>query len=205
MHWIFFIWMAAHGLGNWVAELEKPGTVTFSKGVLEIDVPAGATIWWKHELAGPVQIEYEATMIARGGPNDRVSDLNCFWMAKDALATRRSGKFSDYDSLKTYYVGQGGNSNTTTRFRRYIGHPGERPLLPEHDLAAPEYLLKPNVAQKIRLVADGHRIQYWRDGRLVFDFTDPDPYTRGYFGLRTTQSHIRIRNLRIGRLPEHRR
>src|SRR5581483_7403466 len=109
-----------------------------------------------------------------GGPNDRVSDLNAFWMAtdsrspKDLFATKRSGKFADYNQLRTYYVGQGGNSNTTTRFRRYIGDAVERPLLAEHDLRSRDVLLEPNVWQSIRLVAMGSRIQYYRDGRLIF-------------------------------------
>jgi len=195
-----------HGLSGWTAELEKPGLVRAASGVLEIDVPAGATLWVRKELRGPVMIEYEAKMIGRGGPNDRVSDLNCFWMATDArspgdlFATRRSGKFADYNQLRTYYVGQGGNGNTTTRFRRYVGDPELRPLLPEHDLGAGDVLLKPNVSQKIQLVARGGRIQYYNSGRLIFDFQEPAPYTRGYFGLRTTFSHLEVRNFRIYRL-----
>ena len=106
-----------------------------------------------------------------GGPNDRVSDLNCFWMARDArspddiFATRRSGQFADYNQLRTYYVGLGGNGNTTTRFRRYIGDVENRPLLPEHDLRDPENLLKPNVPQLVRLVACGPLIGYQRDDK----------------------------------------
>ena len=41
--------------------------------------------------------------------------------AADAPLTvprKRSGKFSGSDSLLTYYVGMGGNNNTTTRFRQ---------------------------------------------------------------------------------------
>jgi hypothetical protein len=187
------------GLNQWIAEMEKPGAITAQGGVLNIDVPAGCTLWFKRQLSGPVMIQYDAKMIQAGGPNDRVSDLNCFWMATDAT-TRRSGKFSDYDELRTYYVGQGGNSNTTTRFRRYVGRRDERPLLPEHDLRAPEFLLRPNLLQLIQLVASGSRIQYFRDGRRIFDFTDPDPYTRGHFAFRTTASHIEIRNFRVFRL-----
>ncbi len=187
----------ALSLNNFVLELEQPGAITVSHGELDIDVPAGATLWWKHELRGKVEIEYEAMMVSAGGAHDRVSDLNCFWMAADALAKRRSGKFSDYNDLKTYYVGQGGNGNTTTRFRRYIGDKETRPLLPEHDLRTKEFLLEANVWQRIKLTANGNKIQYYRDGRLIFDFHDPDPYTYGYFGFRTTQSHIRLRNLQI--------
>jgi len=193
-------------LDNWRLEIERPGRVEARGGVLSIDVPAGCTLWFKHQLTGPLSIEYEAKMIQAGGPNDRVSDLNCFWMASDArspqdlFATRRSGQFSDYDQLLTYYVGQGGNANTTTRFRRYIGKQDLRPLLPEHDLKAPQFLLRPNVAQTLQLLADGSRIQYLRDNRLIFDFHDPSPYTRGYFGFRTTQSHVELRHFRAARL-----
>jgi hypothetical protein len=182
---------------SWTVELEKGGTVDAKGGILSLDVPAGCTVWFRPELRGPVVIEYEATMIRRDGPNDRVSDLNCFWMAGDALVTR-SGKFADYNTLRGYYVGQGGNTNTTTRFRRYIGDPVLRPLLPEHDLKAP--LLEPNKPMKIRLVAHGSHIQYSCDGHVIFDYNDPQPYTRGRFGFRTTFSHIEIKGFRVWRV-----
>ena len=193
-------------MNQWVVELEKPGRTEAKNGILHLDVPAGATVWFRPELSGPVMIEYEATMISRGGPNDRVSDLNCFWMASDArspkdlFATIRSGKFADYNQLRAYYVGQGGNTNTTTRFRRYIGDPQLRPLLPEHDLTSKEVLLTANVTQKIQLAANRGRIQYYRDGNRIFDFQDPEPYPRGHFALRTTFSHIEVRNFRVYRL-----
>ena len=115
----------------------------------------------------------------------------------DFFAVARSGKFAGYNQLRGYYVGQGGNSNTTTRFRRYAGDPVERPLLPEHDRTAP--LLAPNVWQTIRLAAMGNRIQYYAAGKLIFDFDDPAAYTRGRFGFRTTASHLEIRDFRIRR------
>jgi hypothetical protein len=114
-------------LSKWKVELEKGGVVRASEGALDVDVPGGCTVWLKIPLEGPVLIEYEVTAISAGGANDRVSDLNCFCMATDArspedlFATKRSGKFSDYDQLKCYYVGLGGNENTTTRFRRMLG------------------------------------------------------------------------------------
>jgi Domain of unknown function (DUF6250) len=194
------------GLGQWTAELQQPGIVEARRGSLTIDVPAGCTLWFKPQLAGPLLILYQAVMIQAGGRNDRVSDLNVFWMASDArspqdlFATKRSGAFADYNRLRTYYVGQGGNSNTTTRFRRYIGEQDSRPLLPEHDLRSPEVLLEPNVAHNVQLVAWGSVIQYYDGGRLLFDFRDPAPYTRGHFAFRTVTSHIRIRGFRVYRL-----
>ena len=192
-----------HGLKLWKAELERPGLIQARDGVLAIDVPAGCTLWFLPELTGPITIQYEATPIRAGGANDRVSDLNAFWMATDArspsglFATRRSGAFADYNQLRAYYVGQGGNSNTTTRFRRYIGDPELRPLLPEHDRR--DVLLKPNVPVVVQLVARGNQIQYYANGKLLFDFHDPAPYPRGRFAFRTVNSHFEIRRFTVYR------
>lgn len=192
---------------NWIAELAKGGTVQSKDGKLEIDVPAGCTVWLKKQLEGPILIQYDATEIKAGGPNDRVSDLNCFWMATDArspsggvLDVKRTGVFEDYNQLRCYYVGQGGNTNTTTRFRRYIGSPTTRPILPEHDLTAQKYLLTPNVKQRIQLVACGNLIQYFRDGEKIFEYIDPQPYTTGWFAFRTTINHMIVENFRVYRL-----
>lgn len=194
------------GLEQWALEAEQPAKVTARDGVLDIDTPAGLTLWFRPELRGPVVIEYQAEAVSAGGPNDRVSDLNCFWMATDPRAPQgppskpRSGAFADYNTLLAYYVGQGGNGNTTTRFRRYIGSDTERPLLPENDLSSADVLLRPNRIQRIRLIANGNVIQYYRDGQLLFDYKDPNPYTRGWFAIRTTKSHLRIRHFEVRRL-----
>ncbi|MEO8017962.1 MAG: DUF6250 domain-containing protein [Pseudomonadota bacterium] len=192
-----------HGLDQWHIEAEKPGRITAAKGVLDIDVPAGVTLWFKPRLEGPVRIEFEATAVAAGGPNDRVSDLNVFWMANNVddqqpvFAHRRSGAFAEYNDLRTYYVGLGGNRNTTTRFRRYIGDPVNRPMLPEHDLSRAEAMLVANRRQTITLIADGSRIEYLRDGERLFLLEDAVPYVNGWFALRTTASHLRIRRLYV--------
>jgi hypothetical protein len=197
---------AAEWADRWTVEREgDAGVVEAGAGLLTVDVPRGCTVWFRPELVGPVLIEYDATAVARGGPNDRVSDLNCFWMAREpALAgapeARRGGAFAEYDTLCAYYVGLGGNSNTTTRFRRYIGKAGDRPLLPEHDLRSAEFLLRPNARQHIRLVACGSLVQFWRDGRRLFELEDGAPYTRGWFALRTVTSHLRIERFRVYRL-----
>jgi hypothetical protein len=204
----------SHGLDAWRVEMEPDrngtaGTVTAKDGVLDIDVPAGVTVWLRRELDGPVMIQYEATVVSAGGANDRVSDLNSFWMATDPkspgdiFARARSGKFAEYNSLDMYYVGLGGNGNTTTRFRRYIGDEVERPLLPENDLSVAEHPEKGIVAnrtQTVTLIADGGLIQYWRDGVKIFEMTDARPYTKGWFGIRTTKNHMQVRNVRVVRL-----
>lgn len=187
-----------HGLGRWAVELERGGTVTASRGVLDVDVPAGATIWFRERLQGPYVIEYTATPVSAGGANDRVSDLNNFWNAVDVrspddlFATPRGGALAEYDLLKAYYVGYGANSNTTTRLRRYVGEAGVRPLI--HDYTEP--LLAADEPNRVRIVSDGSTVRWWNNGRLVFDHTDPEPYTGGHFAFRTTWSHFRIRSFR---------
>ncbi len=184
-------------------EAESPDArVTFANGVIDIDTPKGLSLWYRQPLQGRIEIRFEAMAVSAGGPNDRVSDLNAFWMATNAdgspVDTRvRSGAFAEYDDLRTYYVGIGGNRNTTTRFRRYIGKPGDRPILPEHDLSEPAAMLVPGRWTQIALIADGSRIAVLRDGATLFTLQDDAPYTRGHFALRTTWSHLRIRNVRI--------
>ena len=191
-------------LSGWSVELEAGGSVTVEGGVMEIDVPRGATVWYREELRAPVTIEYRAMAVDEGGENDRVSDLNCFWMARDTrnpddlFAVKRSGNFRDYDRLRTYYVGLGGNNNTTTRFRRYVGVEGDRPLRPEHDLSGEGVLLRPDEWQDIRIEVHGDgRTRYLRDGEVLFDYVDDEPYTRGYFAFRTVKNHLRIEGFRV--------
>lgn len=191
------------GLENWQIEAEKPGHIDAANGVLDIDVPAGVTLWFKPKLTGPVAIEFEATAVSAGGPNDQVSDLNVFWMANNpdgaepVYGTPRSGAFAQYNNLRGYYAGLGGNRNTTTRLRRYIGDPDNRPLLPQHDLSARSALLTANRTQTITLVANGSTVEFRRDGQPILRMLDPQPYTSGWFALRTTYSHLRISALRI--------
>lgn len=189
------------GLGQWVVEQQPGGSVTAADGKLVIADAAGCTVWFREPLTAPVTIRYKAKVSSAA----RVSDLNCFWMASDPARPddlfgpghARTGKFATYDSLRTYYTGYGGNHNSTTRFRRYDGS-GARPLLPEHERTTEEYLLKPDHVYEITLVAgaDG-RVQFIRDGEVVFDWTDPEPLQRGWFGFRTVWSRIEITDFQV--------
>lgn len=192
-------------MADFHVELESDGVVEARAGRLEIDVPAGCSVWLAQKLDGPVVIDYDVSFVQEES-DDRLSDLNLFWMASDArnradfFAVNRSGRFADYNQLRCYYAGIGGNANTTTRFRRYIGDKELRPLLPEHDLKDSQSLLQPGRAYHIRAVACGQLIQLFRDDKKLFELVDPTPYTSGYFGFRTVTSHQRISNLQIRRL-----
>lgn len=189
-------------LSQWAVEQQPAGTVTTFNGRLIITDHAGCTVWFRPRLTAPVVVSYDAKICSPY----RVSDLNCFWMATEpkqpnaapyAKGHARDGRFAAYDSLRTYYVGYGGNANTTTRFRRYDGH-GARPLRPEHDLSHPKFLLTANHTYHITLIvtADG-RVQWLRDGEVVFDFRDPEPLKSGWFAFRTVNSRIEITHFRV--------
>jgi hypothetical protein len=192
----------SRGLAHWVVEQQPGGTVTAADGRLVITDQGGCTVWFRERLNAPVTISYTAKVLSTG----RVSDLNCFWMATDPAqpdgqlfvpGKLRDGKFSTYDSLRTYYVGYGGNNNTTTRFRRYDGS-GARPLLPQHDLTAAKFLLKPDHVYHITLVTGANgRVQFIRDGEVIFDWVDPQPLRSGWFGFRTVDSRIEIRDFQV--------
>ncbi|TXC72599.1 Tat pathway signal sequence domain protein [Sphingomonas ginsenosidivorax] len=192
---------ARNGSPQWRIEADKGSAkVSIQRGVIDVQSPDGVTLWYRQRLSGPVRIDYDVMAVSAGGANDAVSDVNAFWMARDPGTTTlrpRDGAFASYDGLETYYVGIGGNRNTTTRFRRYIGRAGDRPLRPQDDRQAPGDMLTPNVWMHVRLIADGSRIAVERDGKPLFALTDPAPYTSGLFGLRTTKSHLRIRNVTV--------
>ncbi|WP_159023898.1 DUF6250 domain-containing protein [Formosa sp. L2A11] len=196
-------------LSHWKVEQVTGGTVEVKDSKLVIDDVSGCTVWLTTAFEGAIQIEYDVFLIQENGPNDRVSDLNCFWMATDpknpsnlfANSESRGGKFSNYDSLKLYYMGVGGNDNKTTRFRRYVGN-GERPLLPENDLSDKKFMLEPNTPYHIKIIAHGGTIQYYRNDVLLVDFKDANPYTSGYFGFRTVKNHMTVDNFKVYQLSE---
>lgn len=196
-------------LDDWKVEQMEGGKVEINKSKLEITDVSGCTVWLKQQFEGPIMIEYDAFVINENGPQDRVSDLNCFWMAKDPKSMdnlfenseRRGGKFSNYDSLRLYYMGVGGHFNTKTRFRRYKGN-GERPLLPEHDLSDSKYLLTANELCHIRIIAYEGYVQYYRNNELLSDFVDKDPYTSGHFGFRTVNNHMTVDNFKVYKLTK---
>ena len=188
-------------LDQWVVEQMPGGKVEARDGVLFIHDAEGCTVWFRPKLRVPVSIQYDAVVRSKG----RISDLNCFWMASDpaqpadlfhSRPRARTGVFTEYDALQTYYVGYGGNSNSTTRFRRYQGN-GAKPLLPEHDLREKRFLLEGDHVYHLELIAQDGVAKFIRDGEVLFNFHDVQPLTAGWFGLRTVNADIEIRNFRV--------
>ena len=199
----------------WMIESESPDyTVKHLGDTLEIVSPKGLTLWRKEKMKGNVVIEYDACVMNEGRAEDRLSDLNCFWMASDPkfpnnLRKRmdwRNGIFANCYSLQLYYVGFGGNHNTTTRFRRYDGDESaitskeQQPAILK-EYTDEEHLLKPNKWYHIRLESSNGRVTYTIDGQQLVDFRDAHPLNEGWFGFRTTLSRTRIANFRYSCTP----
>ncbi len=198
----------------WKVESESPDyKVTFRGDTAEIVSPKGLTLWRKEKMSGKVTIEYDACVVVEN-EGDRLSDLNCFWMASDPehpdnLWKRmdwRSGIFVNCYSLQLYYMGYGGNYNSTTRFRRYDGNQlgvtdkDARPaILTEYTDSA--HLLRPNHWYHIKITNENNRVQYYIDGERLVDFRDATPLREGWFGFRTTLSRTRITNFRYSCSP----
>lgn len=192
-------------LSDWVVEQMPGGHVDVREGHLWITDKKGCSVWLKRKLEAPVVIRFDAVVHSSG----RVSDLNAFWMATDPehpedlfhAKHTRTGAFGTYDRLRLYYAGIGGNENTTTRFRRYSGD-GARPLLPEHDLKAPEHLLKGDRVYHLEITVDQGKTTVTRDGVPLFNYVDPAPLTQGWFAFRTVDSILELSNFSVSR-PVH--
>lgn len=199
----------------WKVESESPDyKVTFIGDTAEIVSPKGLTLWRKEKMNGRVTIEYDACVVVEK-EGDRLSDLNCFWMASDPTYPDniwkrekwRNGIFLNCYSLQLYYMGYGGNYNSTTRFRRYDGNeagiadPKIRPAIWKEYTDA-DHLLKANHWYHIKITNEDNRVSYYIDGERLVDFRDAEPLTEGWFGFRTTLSRTRITNFRYECSPQ---
>ena len=182
----------------WIAEIERPDSSSYkiANGNLDINTSSGATLWFKNKLTGNIIITYEATVVDSGGANDRVSDLNVFWMAIDPDSPNlftRDGKFTSYNNLNLYYVGYGGNNNTTTRFRKYYDR--TKPVIKEY--LDKDHLLGGNKKYYIKIICDDGTTSYAVDNELLFELKDRTPLVSGYFGIRAFKTHLRINNFKV--------
>ena len=192
---------AAKISGEWI--IERPSSENDVCSVineqLQLNSEGGVTVWYKHELKGNILIEYDRRILMEGGSHDRLSDLNQFWMATDPINKMftRKGGFREYDSLQMYYVGMGGNHNTTTRMRRYDGKGGLRIV---GEFTDSIHLLQPNKNYHIKIRVESGTSTFSVNDIVFFSFKDDKPLTRGWFAIRSTKSRQLVDNLKIWQL-----
>ena len=179
----------------WAVEAEagSPTTaVRAERGALLLQADRGLTVWLRRQLIGHYEISFTRTVLTDG----RLSDLNFFWEAQLPQGFTQSGKLEEYDRLKLFYAGIGGNSNSTSRFRYYDGS-GARNLLREY--TAPEYLLKAGHPYRVRIVVDARGTRLYVDDKEYFNAPGP-LLGGGYFGFRTTQSRQKVEQFSVRRI-----
>lgn len=186
----------------WIIEQEAAAnsSVYTKNNSLILDTRKGVTVWLNKFLQGNIAIEFDREVLIDTGKNDRLSDMNVFWMANDPRNKKlfgRDGVFESYDSLKMYYAGIGGNTNKTTRFRKYEGD-GRKTLIKEFTDAP--HLLTKNTAYHITIIVKNKVTSLWLNDECYFNFTDAEPLTAGYFGFRSTWSRQEIKNFKIYQL-----
>lgn len=200
-------------MDDWKSEFNSAKTsITCQNDTLDIVSPDGNTLWYDHRLEGNYSISYKITVVDAGGEFDRLSDLNCFWGAKDPeypddiyrRSEFRNGVFQRYTTLELFYVGFGGNENQTTRFRKY--HPEYldkdsekvKPVLKEYDKLP--NLLEKDKWYKIEIKVKDSETTYTIDGRTIFRHPVSKGECDGYFGLRFWKNHVRCTDFKITRL-----
>ncbi|MBI5257815.1 MAG: hypothetical protein HY855_15025 [Burkholderiales bacterium] len=213
-----------HGLQHWRLEAQDPRTqVQATGGVLDLQTPAGLTLWFTRPLSGDYAVRFTATALpapASAGPlAGRVSDLNMFWNATEADGSPprpRDGAFASYDTLRLYYAGFGANGNTSTRLRHYDGQ-GARTLLDGYaDPPAAEPAdrrgamnattrLVAGQAVQVQIVsrrptpADPLHLRWSAHGHTLFTLAQPPQAAllSGWFALRTTASRLQLRDFEV--------
>jgi len=187
---------------KWIVEMDpSEGSSVYTRNQsLILDTRKGVTVWLTRRLQKNIMIEFDREVLVDSGKNDRLSDMNMFWMANDPGKVKpfgKSGIFEQYDSLLLYYAGIGGNMNTTTRFRKYEGD-GRKPLIKEY--LDPPHLLTKNYKYHIRIIVKNNVTSLWMNDECYFEFADPKPLSGGYFGFRSSWSRQAITNFKVYQL-----
>lgn len=197
----------------WMLEADSASTqVRYHADTIEVTAPKGYTLWYKPCLKGDIEISYRARIMDEHQSHDRLSDLNCFWMASHPVqgsvlkgAAQRKGVFEQCYGLQLYYLGYGGNYNTTTRFRRYNGD--ARGITDAHyrpriikEYTDATHLLTPNAWCHIVITCRKGRTTFSIDGECIVDYIDPHPLKQGWFGFRSTWSRAQITQFKVKKL-----
>lgn len=103
--------------------------------------------------------------------------------------------------MNLFYVGYGGNDNSTTRFRRYRGEyygiadDKVKPLLKEY--TDTPHLLVPNKWYEIRIRVEKGMTTYAVNGEELFRYTLTGNEGDGHFGLRLLQNHVLFTGFKV--------
>ena len=188
-------------LKNWTIEDHSDEVkIIVSGDTLEITAPKGLTLWYNQHLTGDYEISYRVKMLMQGG-NDPEHPGNLF-----ARSEWRNGIFQHYKTLSLFYVGYGGNHNSTTRFRQYFAKTADtsdaiaRPVIKEY--TDKSHLLFPNKWYDIQIRVEKGITTYRINGEELFRLTIKDNEGDGHFGLRLLENHTLFTDFQVKSLKK---
>lgn len=164
-------------------ERQLDGAVSFDGDRLRVDCvdERGVTVWARREFPADLIVEYVSTPTESDGV-ETSRNLNCFFCAADddepLAATPRSGGYTDYHDWPNYVFTL---TYTHSRLRRDPGFERVSELM---------LGVQPEERYEVLLVKRAGRIRAVVNGRLLHDWTDPDPHGAGWVGLRTYDTDV---------------
>jgi rhamnogalacturonan endolyase len=192
-------------LKNWWIEGTK--NVSLKNGRLFTDADGNdaedrvCTVWCKVPVEGNVAIEYSAEVISS---KEEYSNINFFFKYSDPKAEsmiinckkRSDGAYQYYHNLNGYIVtflnnprdksdslaNPDGSRKARMRLRRC---PGFRLVNETHD-----YVIKTGKKYDFKITVINGKIDFYVDGKKYLSWSDPEPLTGGYIGVRTFASCI---------------
>lgn len=181
------LWVASfEDSEGWLVEQQNPedSEVWFEDGSMRIRCSSGGvTVWTRRGFPADVLIEYTATIHESDDNAPTSRNINCFFRANEEPdqpldATTRSGAYPDYHDWDNYIFTL---TSSHTRLRRDPGFE----LVSDLMLGA-----QPNETYTVRIAAIDDQIQTAVNGRLLHDWTDPDPHGAGWIGMRTYNTDV---------------
>lgn len=180
----------------WTITSDDDAEYEFRGDELHLDVTGGggAYCWYPHEFPEDILITYEARVpefrrsAVPGDEEFNGRNLNCLFAASemeavaDSFGTRSgdaNAEETTFDELANYFL------TVTYKHTRLRKSPGR--TLKSELLLGVEY---PEHTYEIAVLKRGDRIAASIDGRLVHDWTDPEPLGRGWVGLVTWSTAV---------------
>lgn len=164
-----------------VEKQDEGSTVAFESGGLRVNCPDwGLTVWARRTFPADLLVEYTATCREPDGTSSR--NLNCFLCAandEEPLESNpRDGGYPDYHDWPNYIFTL---TKTHSRLRRDPGFEQQSEFVMG---------IQPDESYTVRVRKEGGRIRARVNGRLIHDWTDPDPHGAGWVGLRTYDTDV---------------
>ena len=188
-------------LSLWAIEGESPEIID---GKLEFDNSGVSVAWLRPSLVGNIMIEYDVTIPQQKEQVGTESSFGCLAMAVNpdgpnnffASSQERSGQLSGYDNLNLYYFELCRDKKNSLRIFRY--NDGKQERLNQKSKSS--YKDASDNKYHVKLHFFKGLIECYINDECLWRNEDPQPYTKGNFGLTVNACRIIFDNVVITHL-----